>query len=409
MRVALYSRVSTQEQAANGLSIDAQKAALEEWAANYTVVDHYCDPGVSARSPASKRPDLQRMLRDCEDGKIDLIVFTKLDRFFRNIKEYYKVEEILESCGVSWRAIHEDYETETAAGRLKVNIMLAVAQDEADRTSERIKAVFDRKRAQGLVATGHVAFGLELLDGRLAPSADADTVREMFAEYIATRSSALLARKYGRSLGGIHYILQNKNYLDAGVISPDTWQTVQNIRASREPRETKPNRVYLFSGLLICPHCGGRLSVVVTKGVVYYRCRRSKEGRCEGIHVREDRVEEWMLAHLMPAVDDVLLEVSEKEKRPVDLAALKKKRDRLTDLYVNDLIAREKYERDFLEVSRAISDAERVPRPVDRSEVMSVLEVYKTLSRAAQKAFWSNLVKSITPASDGFDFVLNCT
>ena len=100
MRVALYSRVSTTEQAEHGLSIDAQKSTLDEWAKanDQIVVDHYTDLGVSARSPASKRPELQRMLRDCEVGKIDLICFTKLDRFFRNIKEYYKVEDILERC-----------------------------------------------------------------------------------------------------------------------------------------------------------------------------------------------------------------------------------------------------------------------------------------------------------------------
>ena len=80
-------------------------------------------------------------------GKIDIVVFTKLDRWFRNIAEYYKVQEVLETHNVNWKTIHEDYDTSTASGRLKINIMLSVAQDEADRTSERIKAVFDSKSA----------------------------------------------------------------------------------------------------------------------------------------------------------------------------------------------------------------------------------------------------------------------
>lgn len=96
------------------------------------------DAGISARKPATKRPELQRLLADAQAGKGELIVFTKLDRWFRNIAEYYKVQEILERCHIG-RTIHEDYDTSTASGRLKINIMLSVAQNEADRTSERSK------------------------------------------------------------------------------------------------------------------------------------------------------------------------------------------------------------------------------------------------------------------------------
>ena len=69
-RVFLYIRVSTEEQAIHGLSIEAQTAALEEWArANrHKVVGIYIDAGISARKPASKRPELQRLLDDVRAG-----------------------------------------------------------------------------------------------------------------------------------------------------------------------------------------------------------------------------------------------------------------------------------------------------------------------------------------------------
>ena len=155
-RVFLYVRVSTEEQAVHGLSIDAQTAALTQWAKGngHRIVGTYVDAGISARKPASRRPELQRLLADAQAGKGDLIAFTKLDRWFRNIAEYYKVQEILEKCNVDWQTIHEDYDTSTASGRLKINIMLSVAQDEADRTSERIKAVFASKRARNEPAEG---------------------------------------------------------------------------------------------------------------------------------------------------------------------------------------------------------------------------------------------------------------
>ena len=80
-RVFLYVRVSTEEQAVHGLSIEAQTMALEEWAKsnNYQVSGLYVDAGISARKPATKRPELQRLLLDVQSGKGELIVFTKLD------------------------------------------------------------------------------------------------------------------------------------------------------------------------------------------------------------------------------------------------------------------------------------------------------------------------------------------
>ena len=141
MRVAGYARVSTQEQKLHGVSVAAQEQALADWAAEHghEYVGCYNDAGISARSRYTKRPELLRLLQDVQAHRVELIIFTKLDRWFRNVGDYYEIQRVLDDCGVAWKAIWEDYETETASGRLKVNIMLSVAQDEADRTSERLK------------------------------------------------------------------------------------------------------------------------------------------------------------------------------------------------------------------------------------------------------------------------------
>ena len=69
------------------------------------VVDHYIDAGVSGGKPAFKRPQMSRLLEDVKEGKIDMILFTRLDRWFRNVQEYFKVQEILDAHGVAWKAI----------------------------------------------------------------------------------------------------------------------------------------------------------------------------------------------------------------------------------------------------------------------------------------------------------------
>ena len=125
IRVACYERVSTEEQSKHGLSIDAQISALGRWVTDqhHILVGHYTDAGVSGGKPIDKRPAMWRLLQDIQAGLVDLVIFTKLDRWFRSLKNYYKAQEILDGSHCAWQAIDEDYETLTASGRFKVNIM----------------------------------------------------------------------------------------------------------------------------------------------------------------------------------------------------------------------------------------------------------------------------------------------
>lgn len=417
MRIACYARVSTDEQAIHGLSIDAQLAALRDFAGDQSVGE-YVDAGISARIPIRKRPELQRLLRDVEAGRIDLVAFVKLDRWTRNIREYYKAQDVLDAHNVSWRAIHEDYETETAAGRLKVNIMLAVAQDEADRTSERVKAVFAEKRRKGLTVNGNTPPGIDFNGGTLAPNADADKVRELFAHYIAHRSlhataistKDILGRSYSQR--GIKQLLQNEKYLDTGIIAPATWEQAQAILAQRGTRTVRSDRVYLFTGLIVCPECGCKLTVRTRiwndREYVYYRCDRSIKGyRCAWRgSVREDELERYLLDRIVPAVDGYNLKLAKKQKKPVNISGIQKKLDKLTDLYLEDKISKEDFDARSEPLRDALKAAQTAPRSVDRDQIVSALDVYPGLTKAAKKAFWSALVRSAVPSENGFDITL---
>lgn len=74
-----------------------------------------------------------------QQDKIDLVLVTKLDRWFRNVRDYHNTQAILEEHHCNWKTVLEDYDISTANGQLKINIMPAVAQNESTRTSERIK------------------------------------------------------------------------------------------------------------------------------------------------------------------------------------------------------------------------------------------------------------------------------
>ena len=100
---------------------------------NIKIVRHYTDEGISGAKSPLKRPDLNQLLIDVQDGKIDIILFTKLDRWFRSVTEHFKVQEILDKHKVEWKAIHEDYDTTTANGRMAITIFLAIAQNEREK------------------------------------------------------------------------------------------------------------------------------------------------------------------------------------------------------------------------------------------------------------------------------------
>lgn len=436
-RVAAYIRVSTEEQAIHGLSIGAQREALDAWAAenHVKIADYYVDAGISARKPATKRPELQRLLDDVRSGQISLIVFTKLDRWFRNIAEYYKVQEVLEAHNVNWKTIHEDYDTSTAAGRLKINIMLSVAQDEADRTSERIKAVFDAKRERKEPCTGRVPTGYKIEGKCMVKDPDMEGPVSCFFESFLTSRSTQKARiavqeRYGVLFSYYHarIMLDNEAYFGrfGGVdgmcpayITKEQHNEIQQNRRRTE-RKAEGDRVYLFTGLIYCPLCGRRFGAHTSPytsragekiHTVAYNCRgRYNNGDCSnGVNVREVVIEDYLLNNIDAELERYVCELEEIRSSALptrnfqeERAKLKKKFSRLKDLYVDDIIDLELYRKDY-EALIAQQDAldleERRTAPSVPSEerLLSIFtsgwqDMYSRLTRPERQAFWRTVV-----------------
>lgn len=432
--VFLYVRVSTEEQAVHGLSIEAQTAALEAWAKEngHKVVGLYVDAGISARKPASKRPALQRLLSDVRAGLGDLIVFTKLDRWFRNIAEYYKVQEILEKCHVDWRTIQEDYDTSTASGRLKINIMLSVAQDEADRTGERIKFIFEDKVQRGEVISGKVPLGYKIVNKKMEIDPNtAPIVQDIFRQYTVIRSVRALREyvlnKYGLVYGqtGIRALLDNKRYIGNAhgqddfcppIIPTEQFQLCQTLLQQRAQRNlARSDRVYLFTGLVRCAECGNRLSAhVVAQKYIYYRCTKyEKLHLCPHKKRTSELVlEQWLLDNLLSSYEEYNLSLKKRAaaKRPsIDTDRIKRKMEKLKDLYLNDLIEKEAYEQDYIALRDQLRTAyapEAVPqKPVDLKAIETVLPAYSWMTRQEQKEFWGRVIGTITITNDDRFFV----
>lgn len=434
-RVFLYARVSTEEQAMHGLSIEAQTSALQAWAKKegHKVVDVYVDAGISARKPASKRPELQRLLSDVRDGKGDLIVFTKLDRWFRNVAQYYKVQEVLEQHHVDWKTIQEDYDTSNASGRLKINIMLSVAQDEADRTSERIKAINEMKRQKREPLTGDCPTGYKLEGKKFIKDPEKEkAVSAFFKRYLESGSiseAMICAHDNGFML---YYQLAHKmlsspcyygHYFSVDGMTPPyiTKEEFDKIQSMRRKivRKTTKNRVYIFSGLVFCDECGGRMGgrVNTNQESFFYNCtshymRRS--GCTNNTNMLEKKIEQHLLDSIEKKMEELKLTTVSvaaqkiQRNRKAEIAALQSKCERAKELYIDGLLSQEKFKTKMSEYEDKIKsltaevESEKAP---DFSILDSVFTadwkpLYIAMKQEKKRDFWRLIIKKITIYKD---------
>ena len=124
LRCAIYIRVSTAEQRIEGWSLQAQEAGLRKLAESkgWKVVGVYADEGKTARKRLKDRKAIHRLMDDVKAGLVDVIAFKELDRWFRSISDFYKVQDVLDACGVDWYSQQQpNLEMRTKEGRLQVN------------------------------------------------------------------------------------------------------------------------------------------------------------------------------------------------------------------------------------------------------------------------------------------------
>lgn len=194
--MAIYIRVSTDKQVKDGDSMRDQLATGQKYIdshENMILVDTYIDDGISGQK--LKRDDFQRLIDDVRAGRIDLIIFTRLDRWFRNLRHYLNTQDILDKHGVSWTAIEQPYfDTSTPHGRAFVNNSMIWAELEAQNDSDRILGVFDDKVDNGEVLSGSTPLGYKIVNKHLVPDDDAPTAVAIFQYYRKTGNLSMTLR-----------------------------------------------------------------------------------------------------------------------------------------------------------------------------------------------------------------------
>lgn len=147
-RTIIYTRVSTEEQATNGVSLADQAARCTSYAhalqlANAEVVT---DAGYSAKS--LKRPGIQAILEAARDHRVDAVIVLKLDRLTRNLSDLLALIDTFRKYDVKLLSATDALDTSSASGRMVVNMLGVVAQWEREQIAERVTAALAHKRRQ---------------------------------------------------------------------------------------------------------------------------------------------------------------------------------------------------------------------------------------------------------------------
>lgn len=440
IRVGLYERVSSDEQALRGYSIETQIANLEAYCKenNLRIVDHYTDAGISGGKSSTKRPGMSRLLEDVQKGYIDMILFTKLDRWFRNIKEYFKVQEILELNRVEWKAIQEDYDTTTANGRMAITIFLALSQNEREKGSERVKVVLEHKIKNKEACFGGryspLGYKKEKDENgitRLVIDPETEPAAREFWRIIKEGYTIMAAGRAVNTAFGLNRAYKEWNLMFNNEFYRGEYKGVkdfcpayidakewESLKRARTVKSTQQDRCYLFTGMLLCPKCGTLMSSNFTKSkdgkreYFSYRCRHNIVGRCDnGHHVSEQKAEKWLLANITAQLDKFILSANvEKDKNTphpkpkCDKVKLAEKIRRLNVIYMAGGKTDEEYTSELADLNRLIAEAEKVetvakPRDFDRLKTIlndDFENIYNSLEKEEKRQMWRSIIDTMT-------------
>ncbi|SEL78526.1 recombinase family protein [Paenibacillus sp. OK003] len=420
-KVAIYARVSTEEQAEHGYSIDAQLDTLRKYCELYggEIIDEYVDRGVSGKS-IKGRYEIQRLLKDAEESKFNEVIVWKFNRMARKSIDLLHIVDLLEKNNISFRSFTENFETSTPMGRFALQMMGAVGELERNTIVDNVK-MGHRQRAKMGHHNGKVPLGYKVIAG-IGSSRDSKSVviiaeeeavivRHIFEQYASGHGLKTIANELNHrghrtqtgkpfSTTAIRDLLDNPMFLGKiryncyenwaerrrkgknkepilveghhpPIISQELWDKVQLLR---EKKATLPKKgfegEYLLTGLIRCPECGAAMTASRTVNRskngekitrMYYSCGRFRSqgsAVCHANSVRKVEAEQAVTDRLRQAV--VNPEILQRVVRNVNerrSGRIKPLRDELTAVQAR-ITSLEEKKRKYLELYE-IDDIDR--------------------------------------------------
>lgn len=389
IRVALYPRVSTLEQARDGYSINEQIERMKKYceAHGWEVTKIYTDAGYSGGD--TERPGLQELIKDAENHRFDAVLVYKLDRLSRSQKDTLTlIEDVFLPNGVNFISMTENFDTSTPFGRAMLGILSVFAQLEREQIKERMEVgKIGRAKEGKWCGSPNVPIGYELdNDGELVINEyEAMQIQEMFRLFNMRISQRRVAKmlhgkgytyQNGGTWAGKHYLrpmLENKHYIGMvsykgewyegnhdPIIDKETFDKTQEILAEQDADYTKRSKrgTSLLSGLIHCGHCGSKyfcrsVTDKYSGKLNYYTCYKRtantgkyknipKEERCKNKNWKTNILEEKILGEIrkLSLEPDTFVVESREDKNETQIniinnriAEVENKVSKLMDLY----------------------------------------------------------------------------
>ncbi|HHX0122193.1 TPA: cassette chromosome recombinase CcrB [Staphylococcus aureus] len=380
-RIGGYIRVSTEKQVM-GYSIEGQITQIEQYCQfnGYELVDIYADRGISGKS--MNRPELQRMLNDAKNGKLDCVMVYKTNRLARNTSDLLTIVEELHRQNVEFFSLSERMEVKNSTGKLMLQILASFSEFERNTILENIYTG-QRQRALEGYYQGNLPLGYNNIPDNkkelMINQHEANIVKYIFESYAKGHGYRKIANalnhkgyvtKKGNpfSISAVTYILSNPFYIGkiqfakykdwndkrrkglndkpviaegkhTPIISQSLWDKVQaRKRQVSEKPQVHGKGTNILTGIISCPQCSAPMAASNTtntlkdgtkKRIRYYSCSnfRNKGSKvCSANSVRADVIEKYVMDQILEIVksDKVLKQVVERvnQENQVDVAAL---------------------------------------------------------------------------------------
>ena len=377
MKAAIYTRVSTDEQAQN-CTIENQVRTSKEFLKNnksYEVYDYYKDDGITGRVPLEDRPEGARLLKDASDKKFDVVLVTSTDRFGRRLKVLIDAVETLTEKRVAFRSMSEPYNTDTPIGKLMFNLLSSFAEFELEHIIVRSKVGKERAIDEGRWVGGLPPYGyvvneetkkLALYKDKilLGKYSEVDVIKKI---YDLCANSRLTSYKIAERLNQekippytkeknkqcrqkkakywrgerVRNLIKEPIYKGENIIgrrsngtiksckkkvvaivTEEVWEQAQMVLESNIILATRNARNdYLLSGKPICPECKRSLSGHNDHGILYYVCNNNRfknnkdPYKCHNKAIRADVLEEEVWKDIKSMIENPELIRSFLEKR----------------------------------------------------------------------------------------------
>lgn len=378
VRCAIYTRKSVDEGLDDAFnSLDSQRSYCEDYIKGQKhngwiiLPKHYDDGGYSGKN--MKRPAMQELIKDVEEGNIDVIVVYKVDRLSRSLLDFANFSSFLEEHNVSFVLVTQNVDTTTTMGRMQLNLLMTFAQYEREMCSDRIKDKVAAMKKRGMWTGGYRPYGYDIKDKQLVINPiESEILQEIFKRYVQLGSTYSVAHELNEK--GIHYtnasgrwrhniilrILKTKLYIGVvtyqgqefegqhpPIINKVLWNEAQAILKEREPYKchAKDISIALFRSMVICGECEQPMRVEVhTKGgkkYGYYTCPKGLHGSEKGKECRMPRIPTKKMdgfilqccQHILANSQEVIIRVAEMlEQKPNEVHTLLKDKQGLLKL-----------------------------------------------------------------------------